>query len=163
MQWHPHLTSAKRTMPRNSPYLPESEDDVFINIKFSAIHQAFEHILRGQTLPEGDRKEPDKRAASFSRKKHMVGFYYIFYESIVQEHIPAILKPTLHTPWISEGTKKTRPDGLYHPQLYEVFNYTDPKIILDRKRYESLESLAAKDLSDWKRLFCLLQSYLDEN
>lgn len=41
-----------------------------------------------------------------------VDFYGIFYESIVlkvqecKDHIPDILKPTLRTPWISEGTKK---------------------------------------------------------
>ncbi|KAI4874281.1 hypothetical protein NFI96_028455, partial [Prochilodus magdalenae] len=40
-------------------------------------------------------------------------FYDIFYESIVlkllecKEHIPAILKPTLRTSWISPSMKKT--------------------------------------------------------
>ncbi|XP_014009465.2 mitoguardin 2 [Salmo salar] len=234
------------------PYLPESEDDAFINIKLSAIRQAFELILRdpeakhflketGKSLIGGLLSLAGKSSEGFGlvweklmaftenptnwpdivdecqeAGMHTVGFYDIFYESIVlkvlecQEYIPAILKPTLRTPWISEGTKKTtvmfyawsqikkkreclmRPDALYH-HLYEVFDYTDPEIMwaaygpqsktkefyillrgrilsfiqqmfsLDRKRYESPESLAVKVLSNWKRLVRFLQFYLDEN
>ncbi|CDQ61128.1 unnamed protein product [Oncorhynchus mykiss] len=234
------------------PYLSESEEDAFINIKLSAIRQAFELILRdpeakhflketGKSLIGGLLSLAGKSSEGFSlvweklmaftenptnwpdivdecqeAGMHTVGFYDIFYESIVlkvlecQEYIPAILKPTLRTPWISEGTKKTtvmfyawsqikkkreclmRPDALYH-HLYEVFDYTDPVILwaaygpqsktkefyillrgrilsfiqqmfsLDRKKYESPESLAVKVLSNWKRLVRFLQFFLDEN
>ncbi|CAB1343541.1 unnamed protein product [Coregonus sp. 'balchen'] len=158
------------------PYLPESEDDAFINIKLSAIRQAFESS-------EGFGLVWEKLMAFTENPTNWPGIVDECQEAGVleyQEHIPAILKPTLRTPWISEGTKKTtvmfyawsqikkkreclmRPDGLYH-HLYEVFDYTDPEIILDIKRYESPESLAVKVLSNWKGLVRFLQFYVDEN
>ncbi|KAK6293561.1 hypothetical protein J4Q44_G00358870 [Coregonus suidteri] len=153
------------------PYLPESEDDAFINIKLSAIRQAFELILRepeakhflketGKSLiggllslagksSEGFGLVWEKLMAFTENPTNWPGIVDECQEAGVleyQEHIPAILKPTLRTPWISEGTKKTtvmfyawsqikkkreclmRPDGLYH-HLYEVFDYTDPEIM----------------------------------
>ncbi|KAL7890056.1 hypothetical protein AOLI_G00023140 [Acnodon oligacanthus] len=122
-------------------------------------------------------------------------FYDIFYEPIVlkllecKEHIPATLKPTLHTPCISTSMKKTRDHGLYH-HLYEVFDYVDPEIMwaafglqsetkdgyfllrsqvlafiryifsLQRSWYDSPARLTSPIYSAWQHLVWKLQCYL---
>ncbi|KAJ8014158.1 hypothetical protein DPEC_G00037340 [Dallia pectoralis] len=98
------------------PYLHGGENDGFINVKLSAIRQSFELILSNPDIKHYIKETGQSLVGgllALAGKMQTVGFYDIFYESIVlkvlayHEDIPAILKPTLRTPWISERSKKT--------------------------------------------------------